>query len=224
MDSGSEFWRTVSDKPFADIKADAALRNRLAGRFLRPNPSSGGSSRTPHRQRFSNDVTQWLARELIRTPMKIMQGRDQLMAQNPNYFRKDDPLAINAIDSLCRSRDPAGVLVAHWAVGHTTTSSARPGGFTNKASMWISGEGDGVVSLASAEVDGVKSQIVVPADHLTVHRYPQSILEFVGFCWRTWPSCRRFEAWSTLHAGGHAARRPPQMLTPVATPAATSVR
>ena len=43
--------------------------------------------------------------------------------------------------------------------------------------MWLAGEGDGVVSLASAELDGVASQIVVPADHQMVHRHPQSILE-----------------------------------------------
>ena len=41
-------------------------------------------------------------------------------------------------------------------------------------------DGDGVVSLASAELDGMpqlRSQIVVPADHVSVHRHPQSILE-----------------------------------------------
>jgi hypothetical protein len=43
--------------------------------------------------------------------------------------------------------------------------------------MWLSGEGDGVVSLASAQLDNASSQIVVPADHMSVHRHPQSILE-----------------------------------------------
>jgi hypothetical protein len=40
--------------------------------------------------------------------------------------------------------------------------------------------GDGVVSLASAELDGLpqlRSEIDVPADHVNVHRHPQSILE-----------------------------------------------
>jgi hypothetical protein len=43
--------------------------------------------------------------------------------------------------------------------------------------MWLAGEGDGVVSLESARLDGAASQIVVPADHQTVHRHPASILE-----------------------------------------------
>jgi hypothetical protein len=36
------------------------------------------------------------------------------------------------------------------------------------------------VSLASARLDGspqLRSQIVVPADHVSLHRHPQSILE-----------------------------------------------
>jgi hypothetical protein len=42
------------------------------------------------------------------------------------------------------------------------------------------GEGDGVVSLSSARLDRMRqlrSQIIVPADHVSVHRHPQSILE-----------------------------------------------
>ncbi|MEM6798678.1 MAG: hypothetical protein AAF589_04120, partial [Planctomycetota bacterium] len=41
-------------------------------------------------------------------------------------------------------------------------------------------QGDGVVSVESARLDDlpqVASQIVVPADHVSVHRHPQSILE-----------------------------------------------
>jgi HD superfamily phosphohydrolase YqeK len=42
------------------------------------------------------------------------------------------------------------------------------------------GDGDGVVSLTSARLDKMqqlRSQIIVPADHISVHRHPQSILE-----------------------------------------------
>ena len=45
---------------------------------------------------------------------------------------------------------------------------------------WFVDEGDGVVSLASARLDNMpqlRSQIVVPSDHVNVHRHPQSILE-----------------------------------------------
>ena len=41
----------------------------------------------------------------------------------------------------------------------------------------ISNEGDGVVDLSSARLQYVESEIVVPADHLNVHRHPRSVLE-----------------------------------------------
>jgi hypothetical protein len=36
---------------------------------------------------------------------------------------------------------------------------------------------DGVVPYASAHLDGVDSEILVPANHLTVHHHPRSVLE-----------------------------------------------
>ena len=44
----------------------------------------------------------------------------------------------------------------------------------------VLGDGDGVVSLSSARLDSapqLESQITVPADHISAHRHPQSILE-----------------------------------------------
>jgi hypothetical protein len=47
-------------------------------------------------------------------------------------------------------------------------------------SEYLVGNGDGVVSLDSARLDQMRqlrSQIIVPSDHISVHRHPQSILE-----------------------------------------------
>lgn len=37
--------------------------------------------------------------------------------------------------------------------------------------------GDGVVSYASAHLDGVDSELVVPADHSHVHHHPLAVAE-----------------------------------------------
>lgn len=186
VDSGNAFWKTVSDKPFSELHADGAERTELAETFFfEPNPSIRRviTIGTPHRgSDFSNGFTQFVGSRLIQTPMKLMQGRDHLKAENPNYFRADAPLEINnAIDSLSVKSTILPVLleapVAPWVKYNNIIGQAPNQGFTNKVSMWVSGEGDGVVSLASARVDGVESQIVVPADHMSVHRHPQSILE-----------------------------------------------
>ncbi len=37
--------------------------------------------------------------------------------------------------------------------------------------------GDGVVPYSSAHLEGVDSELVVPADHFTVHHHPLAVLE-----------------------------------------------
>ena len=36
---------------------------------------------------------------------------------------------------------------------------------------------DGVVSYASAHIDGTESEIVIPSNHQSVHHHPQAVLE-----------------------------------------------
>lgn len=186
VDSGNEFWRTLSDKPFAELQADPDVRDALAEAFFfEPNPSIRCviTIGTPHRgSDFSNDVTKWLGRKLIDVPSKMMQGRSQLVSRNPDYFLPAAPLNVsNSIDSLSPKSPILPVLLeapaGPWVKYHNIIGQAPRKGFTNAVSMWIAGEGDGVVSLASAQLDGATSQIVVPAEHQMVHRHPQSILE-----------------------------------------------
>jgi pimeloyl-ACP methyl ester carboxylesterase len=186
VDSGNQFWRTLSDKPFTELQADPEIRDDLAETFFfDPNPSIRRvvTLGTPHRgSEFSNDFTKWLGRKLIHVPSKLMHGRNQLAARNPGYFLPDAPLNINtSIDSLSPKSPLLPVLLeapaGPWVKHHNIIGQAPRVGFTNKAALWLSGEGDGVVSLESARLDKAVSQIVVPADHQSVHRHPQSILE-----------------------------------------------
>jgi pimeloyl-ACP methyl ester carboxylesterase len=186
IDSGNEFWKTLSEKPFADLQADDDVRDELAQAFFfDPNPSVRRviSIGTPYRgSDFSNNLTTWLGRKLIDTPARMMQGRSQLVSRNPDYFLPTAPLNVtNAIDSLSPESQVLPVLLAAptgpWVKTHNIIGQAPKKGFTSSASLWLAGEGDGVVSLASAQLDNVESQIVVPAEHSMVHRHPQAILE-----------------------------------------------
>jgi hypothetical protein len=186
IDSGNEFWRTLSDKPFAELQADPEIRDELAATFFfDPNPSIRRiiTIGTPHRgSEFSNNLTKWLGQKLIEVPSKMMHGRNQLVSRNPDYFRPGAPLEItNSIDSLSPKSTVLPVLleapVGPWVKHHNIIGQAPRKGFTNKASMWLAGEGDGVVSLQSARLDNAASQLVVQADHQHVHRIPQTILE-----------------------------------------------
>jgi pimeloyl-ACP methyl ester carboxylesterase len=186
VDSGNAFWRTQSDHPFSELQADPEVRTQLAAAyFFEPNPSIRRviTIGTPFRgSEFSNDITKWLGRKLIHVPTTLLLGRSQLASRNPNYFLPTAPLNINnSIDSLSPKSTFLPVLMeaptGPWVKYHNIVGKAPHEGVTNKVAMWLSGDGDGVVSLASAELDNAASQIIVPADHMSVHRHPQSILE-----------------------------------------------
>jgi pimeloyl-ACP methyl ester carboxylesterase len=184
VDSGNEFWGTLSERPFADVDADEDVRASLARTFFfDPNPSIRRvvTLGTPHRgSEVANDTTRWLGRQLIKIPSRILQGKHQLIARNPpGFFRPNAPLGITtSIDSLVPESPLLPVLLtahaAPWVRYHTVAGDVPASGI---ASLFFDEQGDGVVSLESAQLENASSQIVIPADHSNVHRHPQSILE-----------------------------------------------
>ena len=183
VDSGNQFWNTLSEHPFAELQADDEIRTGLVRTFFfNPNPSIRRviTIATPHRgSKVANDTTRWLGRKLIKIPTMMLQGRHQLEEKNPGFFRKGSPLYVStSIDSLAPESPVLPVLLhakrGSWVHYHNIVGEVPEKGLTG----WlVGGTGDGVVSLKSAELDNVESQIVVPADHVSVHRHPQSILE-----------------------------------------------
>ncbi len=185
VESAGAFWQTMSERPFAELDADEETVRTLASTFyFRPNPSVRRvvTIGTPHRgSEFANGATRWLGAKLITVPRKMLEGRDRLLARNREFFRTDAPLDIKtSIDSLAPespllpvllSADPGPWVRYHNVVGHDPEAGWRE---------YLVGEGDGVVSLASArldEMEQLRSQVIVPADHISVHRHPQTILE-----------------------------------------------
>lgn len=239
VDSGNEFWRTLTDKPFTELQADPEIRDQMASTFFfDPNPSVRRvvTIGTPHRgSEFSNDFTKWLGRKLIHVPTTLMNGRTELATRNPDYFRPTAPINItNSIDSLSPKSTFLPVLLeapaGPWVKYHNIVGQAPREGVTNKVSMWLSGEGDGVVSLASAQLDGAASQIVVPADHMTVHRHPQSILEVRRILMQHVAELQAFPYGAGVHyadaesASPPGQGGPPQLPGPVATLPTTGVK
>lgn len=185
VESSEAFWRTMSDHPFAELHADEEAVRSLAGMFyFRPNPAVRRvvTLGTPHRgSEFANEVTRWLGQKVIRLPVKMLEGRNQLIASNRGFFRRNAPLDITtSIDSLDPNSPVLPVLLSAapgpWVAYHNVVGRDPDPGWRE----YLVGEGDGVVSLASGRLDQMRqlrSQIIVPADHISVHRHPQSILE-----------------------------------------------
>jgi len=180
IDSGDSFWRVVSDRPFEKVKASDPVRQRLEEIFFfEPNPAVRRvvTLGTPHRgSDFANDLTRWLGRKLIRLPTSLVLGKQQLLRDNPDFFRASDVLQIDtSIDSLAPespflmamlSAPKRPSVVYHNVIGQEPEQS-----------LFQSGPSDGVVLVESAKLENAASQIIVPANHSGVHRHPRSILE-----------------------------------------------
>jgi pimeloyl-ACP methyl ester carboxylesterase len=184
VNSGEDFWRTISDKPPAALNADPTTANTLAKTlFFRPNSSVRRviTIGTPHRgSEFANDTTRWLSRRLINISNRFVNGRQRLLKDNPDYFREDAILSIDtSIDSLAPDSPFLPVLLTAqkgpWISYHNIV-----GQIPSEGIIWrLTGDGDGVVPLSSARLnpEEIQSQVVVPADHSNVHRHPLAIRE-----------------------------------------------
>ena len=185
LDSGDEFWRLNSAKPFQLVKAEQPVREALAGDFFfKPNPSIRRviTIATPHRgSSFSNETTQYLARRLISLPKTFVQNEQRLRRDNPDFF---NPAALidvtTSIDSLSPRSPILPVMLsaprAPWVTYHNIVGRLPRRDWLDR----FAGDGDGVVPYESAHLDDVASEVEVPADHSDVHRHPRSVLEVHG--------------------------------------------
>ncbi len=180
--SGDEFWRVLSDKPFEDVKGSdaeiASLKNAL---FFEPNESIRRviTIGTPHRgSEFANDTTRWLGRKLIKLPQALTDAGNRLVHQNPDVFRDTEMLTVTtSIDSLTPESPifPAMLRAARapWVHYNNIVGVVPEDGFFNRFSQGS----DGVVDLTSAHMEDVESEIVVESKHQDIHRKPRAILE-----------------------------------------------
>ena len=220
IESGNEFWKTVSERPFSELQAEEEVRRKLAQTFFfHPNPSVSRvvTIGTPHRgSHFANDLTRWLSHKLVSVPTKLLQGRRQIVAKNPGYFRKGAPLDVaTSIDSLSPESPLLPVLLdarrGSWVTYHNVVGQVPQDDLFGKLTAKIGGDGDGVVTMESARLDSAESQIVVPADHVTVHRHPQSILEVRRILL---DHLQELQGGESDDVGPLAARRPGEAVSP----------
>ena len=182
LDSNDDFWRLVSDQPFSNLKADPEAAGRLQEvLFFRPNPSVQRviTIGTPHRgSRLSSDTTQWLMTRLISLPDRLVGGQERLIRENRQVFKDTRLLEIRtSIDSLSPSSPMFDAMIAGrrapWVRYHNVVGLVPKQGLFGR----IAAGTDGVVSRESAQMDDVVSELIVEADHSTVHTHPRTVLE-----------------------------------------------
>jgi hypothetical protein len=148
---------------------------------------------TPHHgSDFANDYTRWAGRKLISLPEMMVQLTNQVTRENPGLFHDTVFLTCStSIDSLSPGSPVFPVMQkahrAPWVKYHNIVGVQTSRSLTTR----FSGEGDGVVTYRSAVAEDVASELVVDADHMSVHRNPRSTLEVRRILMEHWAEVAR---------------------------------
>lgn len=182
IDSKDDFWRIVSDQPYEMLKGDEEDRTKLASAlFFKPNASVRRvvTIGTPHRgSDFANDYTRWLARKFIKLPNFAVSTGTRLTRANPGFFKDTQMLTVsNAIDSLAPESPIFPVLMRAEQASdvrlHNIVGLVEDDGWLAR----LSRGSDGVVEYESAHLENAASELIVNADHTSIHTTSKAILE-----------------------------------------------
>ena len=111
-----------------------------------------------------------------------------------------------SIDSLAPAEPIFPVMLASrkaaWVTYHNIIGIVPKQWWLSK----LAANGDGVVSRKSAHAANAVSEIIVPADHTSVHTHPAAVLEVRRIFSRTWPNSTAKRAWPACRQSGAASR------------------
>ena len=182
VESRDHFWRVISDVPLELTRTTPADRARLEKIFFfHPNPSV---SRvifigTPHRgSRASNLTTQWILERLIRLPEFVVASQSEFLRANRDLIRDERVVRIDtSVEALSPDSPFFAALEAcpkaPWVKWHNIVGILPEKGLMGR----LASGSDGVVRYTSAHVEEADSELIVPADHLTIHTHPETIQE-----------------------------------------------
>jgi len=126
-----------------------------------------------------------LAEKVIRLPKALLKAGQDVARENPNAPISIDCKVNTSVD-LLEPGSPALELLAgqprpdgvhyHSIIGVLPPDESWINTIT-PVSHHGKEKSDGIVPYSSAHVDGVDSELLVPADHMHVHQHPLSTLE-----------------------------------------------
>jgi hypothetical protein len=126
-----------------------------------------------------------LADQIIRKPKEILQVKRELARDNPSevvFAKGKVPTSVDLLEpgspclELLASQPKSDGVHFHSIIGVLPSDESWVNWIT-PVSRHGKEKSDGIVSYSSAHLDGVDSELVIPADHMEVHQHPQSILE-----------------------------------------------
>ena len=182
LDSKNDYWNLASHEPLEQVRADPETLRRLRETFFfQPNPSIRRvvTIATPHRgSPLSNQTTQYLLGKLIRLPETLVARQEALFRDNPGLLFDRSLLGIKtSVDSLSPDSPILPLMLAGqrppWVRYHNIIGITPKGRWAAS----LMGDNDGVVSQQSARLGDVSSELIVQAEHTTVHCHPLAVME-----------------------------------------------
>jgi pimeloyl-ACP methyl ester carboxylesterase len=201
VESSADFWRLVSNKPLDNLKVSPDTRSELQQIFFfdpLPSVERVVFIATPHHGSRLSSPSAKLAGLFIQMPRRLMRTASDVAHNDPAVWShlKEAHLA-NSIDLLAPSSPALELLAARPRPPRVHFHSIIGEAF---------GEGedssDGVVPYHSAHLDGVDSEILVSANHLTVHHHPRAVIEVWRILMEHYREVRREEEQRIRPAGG----------------------
>ncbi|HTU21682.1 MAG TPA: hypothetical protein VMG10_26835 [Gemmataceae bacterium] len=193
IDSGppptyDDFWKLVSDKPFAELKLPPSAQAELQQTFFFQRESCVKRVvfiATPHNgSKLSPSPLGRLATYLVRMPSELKTVHADVVKDNPDLAKVLRDRALPTSVDLLAPGAPALRLMANRPRPqhmHYHTIAGRISTASTNVERWLAGDigdpGDGVVSLKSASITTAESEKIVKADHFHVHHHPQAIQE-----------------------------------------------
>lgn len=177
VESRNDFWQMVSPRSFDSLKVSPDTRAELRRLFYFGQTSSVQRViflATPHHgSKLGPSPPARLAARFIRMPKRLMKVVGDVALADPQALpRLRDGQIASSLDLLAPGAPALELLAARPIPPRVHFHSIVGEAFGEGASG-----SDGVVPYSSAHLEGVDSEIVVPAHHLAVHHHPRTILE-----------------------------------------------
>jgi pimeloyl-ACP methyl ester carboxylesterase len=180
LDSGDDFWHLVANEPLEQIKGSPQTLQELQRVFYFERQTSVKRVvflATPHHGARVMAPTAYLFDRFLKLPRALRDTAHDAARENPEVWPEaakhpDQASLPTSLDMLTPGAPALEVLARH---------GAPPGVHFHSIIGAIHGEGtkssDGFVPYSSSHIDGVDSEVLVPASHSEVHDHPQSVLE-----------------------------------------------
>jgi pimeloyl-ACP methyl ester carboxylesterase len=180
LDSGDDFWHLVAHEPLDSLKGTPQTLQELQRIFYFERQSSVKRVvflATPHHGTKLSEPTAYLFDRFLKLPRELMEAAHDAARENPEVWpeagKHPNQASLPTSLDLLTPGSPALELLAR--------HGAPPGVHFHSIIGSKHGEGtkssDGWVTYSSAHIDGVDSEVLVPAGHTEVHDHPQAVLE-----------------------------------------------